>query len=485
MRMNEDRVCQMDEYLEYERDNDNWNEICESEIDINQPTDYICDDYESMYPILPSMTDENVQLFRKTFLNQSSSGVTDERVACREGHGERVNQVTTQPQPQPQHPLAPRSKVGVAAARNMNVADEYLLRRYGDIANVKPDGKVNLPLLKSPYWVEVQEGEDEGKSKGGTKTKTKTKNDKKKRLWTGIDHFTRCDDLYVMDNQQLQICKYFDTMCDKVEVEKSRVEEEVTREVMRETHLGMLGKRRKIKKKGGKEGGEKEDWTVVRGEESDKCIVVEERSDGSRKLVTRDIPVKKQIWSWGRVDMGRGEKGGITQLVLFDSGNLSRSLVSINLIKKLEKEMGRKIRIRKYGTAVRGVDGGLVPLIGQTETKLRVKLPGFTRYIYFQPIVSSSPMSHLNLSLVEMKAHQLSLHMLKKETILQDYCTREEQRLFGRNEVNSQGLQQLTSSAMVEVVNSLKSRSNNQGSDGSEPDRTGAQVHVKPGQCPV
>ena len=179
MRMNEDRVCQMDEYLEYERDNDNWNEICESEIDINQPTDYICDDYESMYPILPSMTDENVQLFRKTFLNQSFSGVTDERVACREGHGERVNQVTTQPQPQ--HPLAPRSKVGVAAARNMNVADEYLLRRYGDIANVKPDGKVNLPLLKSPYWVEVQEGEDEGKSKGGTETKTKTKNDKKEK----------------------------------------------------------------------------------------------------------------------------------------------------------------------------------------------------------------------------------------------------------------------------------------------------------------
>merc|ERR1712152_99342 len=122
---------------------------------------------------------------------------------------------------------------------------------------------------------------------GGADTKTKTKNDEKKRLWTGIDHFTRCDDLYVMNNQQLQICKYFDTMCDKVE--------EVTREVMRETHLGMLGKRKKIKKK--KEGGEKDDWTVVRGEESDKCVVVEERADGSRKLVTRDIPVKKQIWS--------------------------------------------------------------------------------------------------------------------------------------------------------------------------------------------
>ena len=79
MRMNEDRVCQMNEYLKYERDNDNWNEICESEIDINQHTDYICDDYESMYPILPSMTDENVELFRKTFLNQSFSGVTEER----------------------------------------------------------------------------------------------------------------------------------------------------------------------------------------------------------------------------------------------------------------------------------------------------------------------------------------------------------------------------------------------------------------------
>merc|ERR1712163_10506 len=49
------------------------------------------------------------------------------------------------------------------AARNMNVADEYLLKRYGDATNVKPDGKVTLPLLKAPYWVEVQEGGDEGK----------------------------------------------------------------------------------------------------------------------------------------------------------------------------------------------------------------------------------------------------------------------------------------------------------------------------------
>ena len=159
----------MDEHLEYERDNDYWNEICESEIDIDQPTEYICDDYESMYPMLPSMTDENLQLFRRTFLDQNFSGVTGEKVACGEGHGEKINQVTIQPPPQPQHPLAPRSKVGVAAARNMNVADEYLLKRYGDATNVKPDGKVNLPLLKAPYWVEVQEGEDEGKIRNSAK----------------------------------------------------------------------------------------------------------------------------------------------------------------------------------------------------------------------------------------------------------------------------------------------------------------------------
>merc|ERR1712209_2206 len=117
------------------------------------------------------MTDENLQLFRRTFLDQNFSGVAGEKVACGEGHGEKINQVTIQPPPQPQHSLAPRSKVGVAAARNMDVADEYLLRRYGErsISNFKPDGKVNLPLLKSPYWVEVQEGEDEGRSRNSAK----------------------------------------------------------------------------------------------------------------------------------------------------------------------------------------------------------------------------------------------------------------------------------------------------------------------------
>ena len=52
-----------------------------------------------------------------------------------------------------------------------------------------------------------------------------------------------------------------------------------------------------------------------------------------------------------------------------------------------------------------------------------------------------------------MKEHQLSLHMLKQDTIIQDYCTQEEQRLFGRNEVHGQGIKQLTPSAIVEVVN--------------------------------
>ena len=102
MRMNEERVCHLDEHLDYERDNDYWNEICESEIYIDQPTDYICDDYESMYPMLPSMTDENLQLFRRTFLDQNFSGVAGEKVACGEGHGEKINQVTIQPPSQPQ-----------------------------------------------------------------------------------------------------------------------------------------------------------------------------------------------------------------------------------------------------------------------------------------------------------------------------------------------------------------------------------------------
>ena len=453
MCMDEDRICQMNEYFEYERDNEDI--MFESEI--SQHLEYICNDYESMYPILPSIPEKSVELFSKTFLNQAFSGVTQGKVARGEGHDGETNQAISL------HSAAPRGKVGAPAARNMDVADEYLMRRYGDevLPNLKPEGNVELPLFKSQYWVEEQEVRADGEGSEGkrTKTRTQTKTDRKKRLWTGIDHFTRCDDLYVMNDQQIQVCKYFDATFDKVEEEKSRVEEEVVKEVIKEANLGMLGRKRKMKKRVAKESKGKEDWTIIRGEESDKCVVVEEKADGTRKLVTRNIPVKKQIWSWGRVTVGREEKGGITQLVLFDSGNLSRSLVSIGLIRKLEREMGRKIRIRKYGTTVRGVDGGLVPLVGQTETKLRVKLPGFSRHIYFQPIVSSSPMNHLNLSLVEMKEHQLSLHMLKEDTIIQDYCTQEEQRLFGRNEVHSQGIKQLTASAIVEVVNVLRTRS--------------------------
>ena len=91
----------------------------------------------------------------------------------------------------------------------------------------------------------------------------------------------------------------------------------------------MLGEKRKGGKSVRTEKREKEDWTVLRGEEKDKCVVVEEKVDGTRRMITRNVPTKKQIWSWGKVMCGKGEKEGWNQLVLFDSGNLSRSLVSI------------------------------------------------------------------------------------------------------------------------------------------------------------
>ena len=116
----------------------------------------------------------------------------------------------------------------------------------------------------------------------------------------------------------------------------------------------MLGEKRKGGKSVRTEKREKEDWTVLRGEETDKCVVVEEKVDGTRRMITRNVPTKKQIWSWGKVMCGKGEKEGCNQLVLFDSGNLSRSLVSIGLIRKLEKLQGRKIKIKRYDTAVKG-----------------------------------------------------------------------------------------------------------------------------------
>ena len=75
----------------------------------------------------------------------------------------------------------------------------------------------------------------------------------------------------------------------------------------------MLGEKRKGGKSVRTEKREKEDWTVLRGEETDKCVVVEEKVDGTRRMITRNVPTKKQIWCGERECLAKeGKKDGIS-----------------------------------------------------------------------------------------------------------------------------------------------------------------------------
>ena len=135
-------------------------------------------------------------------------------------------------------------------------------------------------------------------------------------------------------------------------------------------------------------------------------------------LQVEPLPVKKEIWGFARVGGGQDrrddkDKGGETYAVLYDSGNLSRSLVSVGFIKKLSRQMGRRIELEKYDQVVKGVGGAKIELVGQVKTSLALSIPGFSRLFYFRPIVSTGRMAHINVSLAEMKEHEVSLHLLK------------------------------------------------------------------------
>ena len=339
--------------------------------------------------------------------------------------------------------------VNAFGGMDTQVLDTYLEKRY-----IK---RANQALYKPEFHIEIADLKGYGRDHEIKKDTEKEINMKRKMTktnrWEGISQFTNSKDLYMINTDQLKVCEYF---VEDSDGEENLSEEEGEERVDHVTVRPARKRRRRNQLRKRKEMGEERRKDI-------KEYVVKVRMEGSEPSVkVEPLPEKKEIWGFARV--GKASQGeekevdGDTFAVLYDTGNLSRSLVSAAFINKLSKKLGKRVELERYDSIVKGVGGAEIELLGQVKESLSLTIPGFSRKLSFRPIVSSGSMPHINVSLAEMKHHEVSLHLLQKLTLLEDFQTKEKTRLFDRDNLYWQSVNQLEGSQVARIVNRLRSQ---------------------------
>ena len=396
-----------------------------------------------MFPELPSLSTVQVEKINSVYATKLTvAGRGQDSMMKGEGklHGRPLTHNKSQTKDS-HDKVSAIDDEGEKVCRDTKVLDEYLRNRY-DMDNERP-------LYKPQFFIELSDLKQEGKTNRTKSDRDSAKpNPKMKATWKGISHFTEAEDLYQISGQQLKVCDFF---MEEILPEDEDDEEEMIREVQSKL-------RQRRKRKGHKRTDRKREidpgWDELDKEEYIRASV------DNMKTYCRvaSMPVRKEIW--GFVQVGREgdncKERGEFHVALWDSGNLSRSLVSVGFIRRMERQWKKRIKLERYDVPVKGVGGGKVELIGQVRDQWVLFLPGFSQSFKFRPIVTSGKMSHINVSLAEMKEHQISLHLLRDQTLIQDFSTKESVRLFDREKLYEQAIFQLEMEQITKMTNRMR-----------------------------
>ena len=295
------------------------------------------------------------------------------------------------------------------------------------------------------------------KDKQTNKRTDKRQSDRKHLFWAGFSSFTDSPHLNEISKCQEAICDWMSEggeEGEEEEIRKLEEDEEKEEEVLMEIAKKGAPRPRKERRVKGRGRNEKDDWCKEGEIQREAYRLVENaKKPGEARLVEGNV--SRQIWGVGQISMDGGRDLGNGEIILVDPGNLSQSLMGVNTLKRVEKALGRKISLDKYERRVKGAGGGEIELLGRTKERLRLKMVGFSNYIYFRPIISAQNLPHINLALCTMKNHQLSLHMRRETTQLEDLNSHERIELYSRDEL-MKCFRQIYSVEVMSYVGRLK-----------------------------
>ena len=341
-----------------------------------------------------------------------------------------------------------------------HVLKTYVKRVYGDEDPPRPSRYIKLNGQdKSDAESRIDQRDNckdrENESRNENTIEASKRQRRKQSFWGGISSFTNSPNCETIQEAQVKVCDWFQDE-DSDEEEDEGHEEEAINELKAQ----MMREPRGLKnmKRGRQQKGDLKDWSIegrdVIRKKAFKLVECDQKR-GEAKLV--ELSPSKQIWGLAKMYHEQsGQHSNEAQVILFDPGNLSQSLMGVRTLRRFERQLGQKIKLKPYTRTVKGAGGAQINLLGQTTAHLSIELPGFSRKIKFQPIIcSSKEMTHINIALKALKEHETCLHMMKKHTLLEDVHTKEKVSLFGREDLMEFGAN-VNSVEIIAMVNQLK-----------------------------
>ena len=444
---------------------DNVHNLSEMEMGIYEVKPFNYDTQE--FPAL-NYTDVQKNILKRTFPGTGEVEGMDKLIPVHAGkvqEGEGAEAADLQPEAKPVYPQYVSTSLKILdeyVKANLNPPEKQISIKLG------PQSSQRKAKNKGKFWKggEVGVGHVGQRDRQTMDIKRQTnkqidkrRGDRKKLFWKGFSSFTDSPNLNELSKCQEEICKWMneeeEEQGDEEEIRKLEEEKEKEEEVLMEIARRGAPRPKRERREKGKGRNENNDWSKEGEIQREAYRLVENaKKPGEARLVEGNI--SRQIWGIGQITLDGEQDLGNGEIILVDPGNLSQSLMGINTLRRMEKALGRKIRLDKYERRVKGAGGGEIELLGRTRERLKLKMVGFSNYIYFRPIISSQNLPHLNLALSTMKNHQLSLHMRRENTLLEDLNNHERIELYSRNDLMRK-VRQVYSIEVISYVGRLKS----------------------------
>ena len=212
--------------------------------------------------------------------------------------------------------------------------------------------------------------------------------------------------------QQQHLC---DMMVEKChgdrEKEEEEEEEEEKEEEEREALLGqpplysLHNNRKSERQKSHPKRKKKSNFTYFRKstkDPEDVCITEQSMSPAD------------DVWSYCKLSSVEDKSSCTVLPAMYDSGNLSYSVISYRVYQHLQKQ-GSIPDLIPYHRRVRGVGGKPIKCYGTTSQPLLVTIPGLKSSFQFQCLVIDTPSLHLNISLRSLKDMNITLNFHKEK----------------------------------------------------------------------
>ena len=343
---------------------------------------------ENLYPSLPPPGKEI-----QTQKIQNSDVVTNQT----NQHVYRHTSIWNGPKPAPQKKVRPLSLSSTPAPQPP--AARRRRKKVGE----------TTPLYKEPYRPPSSDTPSSTSRPYDIHRKTRAPVPTLKKKKIGFSSFTSLPVL----NHTSQLSTQQQRLCDMMiegekeeeEEEKQQEEEEEEEELVQPPLYSLHTNRKSEKLKSNPKKKQKSNFTYFRKSTKDPEDVC---------ITEQPISPAEDVFSYCKLSSLEDDSCCAVLLALYDSGNMSHSVISYRVYQHLQKQ-GSVPDLLPYNRRVRGVGGKPIRCFGTTSQPLLLTIQGLKTSFQLHCLVIDTPSLHLNVSLRSLKDMNITLTFHKEQ----------------------------------------------------------------------